>query len=93
VALVRLGLAMTDLDVLLELPSNEAVLTAVEAGGGAAVLSRHVVAAALQSGALVALDFPLPKRRFFRLRHKERHMTQAEAALYRMIGGASTEAG
>lgn len=88
-ALAGFGLALADLDVVLELPSNEAVRAAVEAGAGAAVLSRLVVAASLRSGALTALDLRLPTRRFLRLRHRERHETRAESALYQVIAGSA----
>ncbi len=46
------GLAPAQLRVTLELPSNEAVRAAVEAGGGATVLSETVVAAAIRAGTL-----------------------------------------
>jgi DNA-binding transcriptional LysR family regulator len=85
--LAKFGIATSDLDVVLELPSNEAVRTAVENGAGAAVLSRLVVADALRSGSLVALDIELPKRRFFSLRHKERYMTRAVHAFCQMLEG------
>ena len=76
---------MADLDIVLELPSNEAVRAAVEDGAGAAVLSKLVVAASLEAGTLVALDFAVPTRQFFALRHKERSITQAERELYKLI--------
>lgn len=84
-AMLEFGVAAADLDILLELPSNEAVRVAVEDGAGAAVLSKLVVAASLRSGALVARGFALPARKFFALRHKERHMTQAERELHRLV--------
>jgi DNA-binding transcriptional LysR family regulator len=84
-AMTKAGLHLSDLDVLLELPSNEAVIAAVVDGAGAAVLSKLVVAALLESGSLVALDFDLPKRQFFVLRHQERSITQAERELYNLI--------
>jgi DNA-binding transcriptional LysR family regulator len=91
-AMSGLGLRAADLDVVLELPSNEAVRAAVEAGAGAAVLSKLVVADALDSRSLVALDLPLPKRRFFALRHKERAITQAESEFNRLIDSLSRAA-
>jgi DNA-binding transcriptional LysR family regulator len=84
-AMTKAGLRLSDLDVVLELPSNEAVIAAVEDGAGAAILSKLVVAASLDSGALVALDFTLPKRQFFVLRHQERSITQAEREFYKLI--------
>jgi DNA-binding transcriptional LysR family regulator len=84
-AMARAGLPISELDVILELPSNEAVIAAVKDGAGAAILSKLVVAALLDSGSLVALDFALPKRQFFVLRHQERSITQAERELYKLI--------
>jgi DNA-binding transcriptional LysR family regulator len=84
-ALIELGIKTSELDVVLELPSNEAVRAAVEDGAGAAVLSRLVVAASVQSGSLVGLHLPLPTRQFVALRHKGRHLTLAEREFYRLI--------
>lgn len=84
-ALADSGLDLAALDIALELPSNEAVRSAVEAGAGATALSRLVVQDAIAAGALAALDFPLPKRRFAALRHKERAPTQAALALLALI--------
>lgn len=72
-----LGLQPNDLDMGLELPSNESVRAAVEAGAGVTVISKLVAASSLKAGTLVAVDVPLPKRRFFVLQHKERYVTQA----------------
>jgi DNA-binding transcriptional LysR family regulator len=79
------GLAAGDLDIALELPSNEAVRSAVEAGAGATALSRLVVQDAIAAGTVAALNFKLPKRRFFALRHKDRTPTQAERALLALL--------
>jgi DNA-binding transcriptional LysR family regulator len=84
-ALAKAGVRMADIELVLELPSNEAVRAAVEDGTGAAVLSKLVVAGSLESGSLVALDFAVPTRQFFALRHKERSITQAERELYKLI--------
>ena len=85
-ALKKQGIAAPDLNVVLELPSNEAVRRAVEAGAGATVLSRMVVEASVASGALAILDFAVPPRRFLALRHKERTPTQAERAFFALAG-------
>jgi DNA-binding transcriptional LysR family regulator len=84
-AMSKAGLRIADIDLVLELPSNEAVRAAVEDGTGAAVLSKLVVASSLESGTLVALDFAVPTRQFFALRHKERSITQAEREFYKLI--------
>jgi DNA-binding transcriptional LysR family regulator len=84
-ALAGFGLARGDINITLELPSNESVRSAVAAGAGATILSKLVATNLLTSRALVALKMPLPSRRFFLLRHKERHVTQAEQELEKMI--------
>jgi len=60
------------------------VRAAVEHGAGAAALSRLAVADALASGALTALNFELPKRQFYAVRHRERWVSQAERELLAM---------
>ena len=61
-ALNQRGLAIDALDVDMTLPGNEAVAAAVEAGAGATVVSRNVVAARLRAGILAALPLTLPDR-------------------------------
>ena len=78
-------LGVTDIDIAMELPTNEAVAAAVEAGAGASILSRLAVASALRAGSLRAVDVKLPQRRFHALRLKERHVTQAERTLLALI--------
>ncbi len=84
-ALAAAGLALADVAVSLELPSNEALLAAIEAGAGASVLSEAVVASKLAAGALVAPPFPLPARTFRMLRHRERYRSRAADALLGLI--------
>jgi len=79
-ALPALGIARKDLRIELELPSNEAVCTAVEAGAGVTIISELVVARALTAGLLVAISVNLPSRNFSILRHKERYVTAASSA-------------
>ena len=81
-ALKELGLKFSDLDIGLELPSNEAVRTAVESGECAAAISDLVVAQSLAAGTLHRVRIDLPKRSFFVLRHKERYASQAEKVLF-----------
>ncbi|RDV02381.1 LysR family transcriptional regulator [Undibacter mobilis] len=83
-ALAVLGVDPDTLDIVLELPSNEAVRAAVEHGAGAAALSKLAVSDALASGALTALNFVLPKRQFYAVRHRERWVSQAERELLTM---------
>jgi DNA-binding transcriptional LysR family regulator len=80
-ALKKLDIKISDLDVRLELPSNEAVRVAVESGDCATAISDLVVAQSLAAGTLHRVKIDLPKRPFFILRHKERYASQAEKAL------------
>lgn len=79
-ALAHYDLSADDVEMALELPSNETVRTAVEAGAGVTVLSRMVAGAALAAGTLVQVETPLPGRRFHALRHRERYFGRAAAA-------------
>jgi DNA-binding transcriptional LysR family regulator len=84
-ALIDFGLNLGDLDIALELPSNEAVRAAVEAGAGVTVISRLVAASSIEAGTLVVVDVAFPKRHFFSLRHKDYHVTHAAAEFIRLI--------
>ncbi|WP_159995391.1 LysR family transcriptional regulator [Roseomonas sp. 18066] len=75
------GLAAETLRVTLELPSNEAVLAAVEADGGATVVSERAAGPHLAAGLLVRAGVTLPPRSFKALRHKERYASRASRAL------------
>lgn len=79
--LIARGIDPADLDVVMTLPSNEAVRTAVESGAGVAVLSELVVSAAVGAGRLSVLPLALPDRPFHALLHKERYRTRAAEAL------------
>lgn len=88
VALAGLGVDPRLLSVTLELPSNEAVRSAAEAGVGATVLSELVVADALRAGTLIKVGPDLPERAFHVLRHKERYQGRAATALLEIITAA-----
>jgi DNA-binding transcriptional LysR family regulator len=85
-ALQHIGIDPTALAIALELPSNEAVRSVVELGGGATVVSELVVAAYLAAGRLVHVPFAIPPRAFLLLRHKERYRTKASLAFETMLG-------
>ena len=80
-ALGAVGVGLSDLQVAMTLPSNEAVLAAVEAGAGATALSETVAVAAIAAGRVVRAGFELPERRFRLLRHTERYHSKAADAL------------
>ncbi len=76
-ALAGLGLKPDTLTVVLELPSNEAVRSTVEAGAGVTVMSRLVVQQAIKAGALAEVALPIAQRGFYLLRHRERYVSRA----------------
>lgn len=92
----REGLALDDLKIALVLPSNEAVREAIEAGAGATIVSRHVVASAILNGTLKAIAVDLPLREYALVRHRDRHETPAQQTLVAhltMAGDAAPLAG
>lgn len=79
------GMAASDLKTALVLPSNEAILTAVAAGGGAGgglvtAISELAARPLIEAGRLVRLPLDLPERLFYRLRHRERGASRAAEA-------------
>jgi DNA-binding transcriptional LysR family regulator len=84
-ALAGFGVNPSLLDIVIELPSNEAVRSAVIAGQAATVLSASVLAAGLEAGLLHAPALALPERAFYVLTHKERHVSRAADALLKII--------
>jgi DNA-binding transcriptional LysR family regulator len=84
-ALQGFGLASGTLAVALELPSNEAVRAAVEAGLGATVISASVAAPGLEAGLLVQVGLALPDRAYTVLHHRERYASQAARALAALV--------
>jgi DNA-binding transcriptional LysR family regulator len=84
----RDGLTLDDLNIFLVLPSNEAVREAIEAGAGATIVSRHVVASAIAAGTLAEIPIELPQREYALVRHRERHMSLAQRALVAHLSGA-----
>jgi len=79
------GISPGELDIALELSSNEAVRTAVIAGAGATVMSRFVTEAAVAAGRLVQMPLAMPRRRFLAIRHKERHITHAQREFLALV--------
>ncbi len=79
--LAREGLLLDDLNIFLVLPGNEAVREAVEAGAGATIISRHVVASAITAGKLAEIPIDLPQREYALVRHRDHHVTLAQQAL------------
>lgn len=86
-ALAAAGVPPGRLRVALELPSNEAVRAAVEAGMGATVISASVAVPSLEAGLLHQVKLALPERAFHVLHHWERHPSRAAEALLALITG------
>lgn len=80
-ALTALKFPIHSRKIALELPSNEAVRTAAEAGAGIAGMSELVAAQGLRAGTLRRLDIEMPRRPFLALRHRERRLSKAGEAL------------
>ncbi len=79
------GMAASNLKTALVLPSNEAILTAVAASGGAGgglvtAISELAARPLIEAGRLVRLPLDLPERPFYRLRHRERGASRAAEA-------------
>ena len=86
-ALEGLGIAASRLRIVLELPTNEAVRAAVEAGMGATAISASVAVSGIEAGLLYQVPLALPERQFHVLHHKERHRTGAAEALLQIVSG------
>ena len=84
-ALADFGIEVSSLNILMELPSNEAVRSAVIAGEAATVLSASVLAAGLEAELLHAPSLRLPERAFYVVTHAERHLSRAAEALLKII--------
>lgn len=83
--LARRGLSPADLQVLMDLPTNEACIAAVEVGTAATLLSRRAAAPHLAQGLLVQAGLDLPPRRFSVVRHRDRHQSRASLAFQALV--------
>ncbi len=79
------ALPQATLNIAIELPSNEAVLTAVTEGVGVAALSELACAEALANGHLREMPVTLPPRDFFAVQHQSRYRSRAVSALLQII--------
>lgn len=91
-ALEGFGVPPALLRVALELPSNEAVRSAVEAGMGATAISASVASPSLDAGLLRHVRLDLPERGFLVLRHAGRYRTRAADALLAIISAQDVPA-
>jgi DNA-binding transcriptional LysR family regulator len=88
-ALNHFKLSIRDLNIALELPSNEAVRGAVEAGLGATAISASVASPSLEAGLLHQANLTLPERKFHVLRHAERFHSHAARAFLAVVRGGA----
>ncbi len=91
-ALRRHGIAPQHLKIVLELPSNESVRAAVEAGTGATVISELVASSSIRAGTLHQIELAFPRRAFSVLRHRERYRSKAHLALMQFIAAGNPDA-
>jgi DNA-binding transcriptional LysR family regulator len=84
-ALKRLGVRPEKLRIAMELPSNEAVRAAVEAGLGATATSASVAASSLEAGLLRQARFKPPDREFHVLSQKNRRRSRIATALLSIV--------
>lgn len=84
-ALRAQGFLPEQLNIALELPSNEAVCSAVQSGIYATVISELAAAPHLLSKKLIKITLPLPQRQFLLLSHQERYRTKAAQALIDLL--------
>lgn len=90
--ILGLGMNWNELNVVLELPSNEAVREAVIAGAGVTVISENVVSLSIESGALRAINLNIPTRSFCMVTRRQKNLSDIEQALKSLITrGASSQ--
>eukprot|EP01037_Dinobryon_pediforme_P026922 gene26922-29612_t len=77
-ALTGRGLDPLRFRIMLELPSNEAVLSAVASGDAVTAVSELAAQPFVAAGRLVRVDFALPPRAFHLLLHPDRSRSRAD---------------
>ncbi len=80
-ALAERGISFAQIKILLELPSNEAVVMAVANGQGLTAVSELAAAPHMAAGTLIRLPFEMPQRPFTMIFHRERPPGRAVQAL------------
>lgn len=84
IGLLEQDIRLDDLDIVMELGSAEAIVTAVEAGIGIAFISRIVASRCIAGGAIIEVpvkDLDL-KRQLHMVRHGRRAQTRVQAAFW-----------
>lgn len=88
-ALRGYGVAPGDLNVALELPSNEALCTAVTASELATVMSESAVTAGVEAGRLIQLPLDFGHRAYRLVQHRQRRLSRAALAMVDMLKPAA----
>ena len=86
--LAELGIEPGRLPTILEMPSNEACLAAVEVGRSATVLSKRAAMSRLSDGSFHEVNFELPLRHFAMLRHSKRQPARSAVAMMELLDAA-----
>lgn len=79
------GYGLSQLEIAMELPSNEAVLAAIACGNKVSVLSRRAAEDALRSGRVTLIPVRGLERAFHVLTHPQRHQTRAMTAMLDLL--------
>ncbi len=85
--LAAAGVQTSALQIVMQLPRNEAVLSAVQAGLGASGISANAAVASLEAGLLVKAPFDLPVRTFAVVHVADRQLSAAADALLSLLLG------
>jgi DNA-binding transcriptional LysR family regulator len=86
-ALESLGVARERVDIVIELPSNEAIMAATVAGAGPTIVSALVCQSEIAAGTVVRVPVSLPPRAFFAVQHVDRYRSRAVAAFLGILRG------
>jgi len=89
-ALSSRGILPDALQIDLELPSNEALRTAIELGGHATVVSELVASPHIEAGKLARVAFEMTPRAFSMVWHKERYRSKAALALTALLSAPTS---
>lgn len=81
----RHGVSWSDLNVLVVMPSNEAVRAAIEDGAGVGIISEHVVHNSIVEKRIEAIDADLPVRTFLLIHHRDRQLSRAQQAFVAFV--------
>jgi DNA-binding transcriptional LysR family regulator len=92
-ALETLGIARTTVNVAIELPSNQAIIAAVIAGAGPAIVSERVCHNEIAAGTLTRLPITLPPRAFYAVQHVDRYRSRAVSAFLTILRNHAANAG